>query len=183
LIGKSLVMAAAATAAAGTIVAPSAASAQTAPVSTIYSAALNTCMDTSLISPEPYTNVSYVYGGPCDGAPAQQFTLQAQSAAGTYEFISAASGQCVTDYGDYLSTTHCTGSIPPDRDSDAFTLVPAGTSGQEYQIELTVTINPLGTPSCIQVFPQSSGAPGPVYKLRQCDATNADQIFTLSTTP
>jgi hypothetical protein len=37
--------------------------------------------------------------------------------------------------------------------------------------------------TCIQLSPEVSGFPSPTFEQRLCNASNADQVLTLSTTP
>jgi hypothetical protein len=178
----SLFMAATAVAAAGTIVTPqTAVAASTAPISSIYSAAQNTCLDTSTTDPSHY--FLDTYGHPCNGSTAQAFAFHAISTApaGTYEITSQATGQCVVPYRSALRQTACSAAVPPDSVNDEWTLQPVGTTGNQYRFVLTYTLgNP--TPACIQVNPQPNGYPGPLFNLAYCSSSTA-QILTLSTTP
>jgi hypothetical protein len=183
VIRKSLpATAAAAVAAAGAIVAPqTAVAATTAPVSTIYSAALNTCLDTSTTDPSHY--FLDTYGHPCDGAVSQDFAFHAQSSgpAGTYEITSQATGQCIVKYRQALRQAACTGTVPPDSSSNEWTLQPVGTTGHDYRFVLTSTVGS-AYPACIQVNPAPGGYPGPLFNTTYC-STNSAQVLTLSTTP
>jgi hypothetical protein len=178
----SLFLAATAVAAAGAIVTPqTAVAASTAPISSIYSAAQNTCLDTSTTDPSHY--FLDTYGHPCNGSTAQAFAFHAMSTgpAGTYEVTSQATGQCVVPYRSALRQAACSGAVPPDSVNDEWTLQPVGTTGNQYRFVLTYTLgNP--TPACIQVNPQPNGYPGPLFNLAYCSSSTA-QILTLSTTP
>ncbi|MBS2546411.1 RICIN domain-containing protein [Catenulispora sp. NL8] len=175
MISSSLIVAAAVAAVTGAIAAPQTAAAQTAapqaaPISTIYSAAQNTCLDTSTTDPGHY--FLDTYGHPCNGSTAQNFAFQAVSGMpGAYQIVSQANGLCLAKYRLGVRQEACIGSPTwiPQR---------VGTSGSRYQFIASGTSNT----DCIQVYPQPNGYPGPLFDLAACSSTPA-QILTLSTTP
>jgi hypothetical protein len=157
-----------------------AAVAQAAPVSRIYSAVQNTCLDTSTTDPAAY--FLDTYGHPCDNSASQEFTFKsiAGAPARTYEIVSLATGQCMTKYRGAIRQSSCGGAVPPDPASYEWTLEPVGTSGHQYQIALTVTLNGTAQPTCVQVNPQPPGYPGPLFNFAVCNASNAAQVLTLA---
>ena len=38
-------------------------------------------------------------------------------------------------------------------------------------------------PTCVQLSPEVSGFPSPAFEQRLCNASNANQVLTVSTTP
>lgn len=152
-----------------------------APVSRIYAAAQNTCLDTSTTDPAHY--FLDTYGHTCDGATSQLFgfTAIAGAPAHTYEITSVASGQCMTKYRGAIRQSACAGAVPPDPAAWEWTLEPVGSSGNQYQIALSDTLTGAYQPTCVQVRPKPSGYPGPLFEYAACDATDPAQILTLVT--
>ncbi|MDH6121366.1 hypothetical protein [Kitasatospora sp. GAS204B] len=175
MISKSLLIAATAAAAAGAgaIVVPQAAAAQAAPISTIYSAAQNTCLDTSTTDPAHY--FLDTYGHACNGSTTQNFAFQAVTGTtATYQIVSQANGLCIEKYRLGVRQAACSSYTE-------WTLHPVGTGGNRYQFVAPGTSG-YPTADCIQVYPTPNGYPGPLFDLAGCSSAPG-QILTLSTTP
>ncbi|MDH6108057.1 hypothetical protein P3T36_007465 [Kitasatospora sp. MAP12-15] len=171
MISKSLLIAATAAAVAGAIVVPQTATAQAAPISTIYSAAQNTCLDTSTTDPSHY--FLDTYGHTCNESTTQNFAFQAVSGtSSTYQIVSQANGLCIGKYRLGVRQAACSGYTE-------WTLHPVGTSGNRYQF---VAGTSYPGADCIQVSPTPNGYPGPLFDLAGC-SSNPAQILTLGTTP
>jgi len=158
------------------MVAPqTAAAAAAAPVSSIYSATQNTCLDTSTTDPQHY--FLDTYGHPCDGASSQAYAFQAVAGSpGGYTIVSQATGQCLRMYRQAIRQTPCTSGQP----GPVWTIQPVGTSGNQYQI---IVLNSAGgtTNDCVQVFPAPSGYPGPLFELKAC-SSDPSEILTIDAT-
>ncbi len=164
---------------AGVAVAPASA-ATAAPVSRIYSAAQNTCLDVSTTG----GYFVYVYGNPCTGSAAQAFAFHAVAGApaGTYEITSRSTGQCLAQYRFGVRQQSCAGSVPPDPTNVEWTLQRVGTSGYRYKFVVTSTLGTV-SPRCVEVDPQAGGYPGPTFNLTACATGVAAQVLSLTTAP
>ncbi|MDH6108230.1 hypothetical protein P3T36_004305 [Kitasatospora sp. MAP12-15] len=173
MISKSLLLAATAAAAAGAIAVPQTAAAQTAPISTIYSAAQNTCLDTSTTDPGQY--FLDTYGHPCSGNTTQNFAFQAVAGTpATYQIVSQANGLCIGKLRWGVRQAACSSYTE-------WTLHPVGAGGNQYQFAAPSTYA-YPNADCIQVSPTPNGYPGPLFDLAGCSSDPA-QILTLGTTP
>ena len=136
---------------------------------------LGTCLDPS-VSPDPYDTLA---GAPCSGSAAQSFSFDALPGgpAHTYEIINQVDGLCLDQYRFGVEQESCTtGSSRPSNVS--WTLQLDGTSARKYQIFVTPTVG-TSSPRCLQVNPQASGQPGPLFVLSACSSSRA-QLFTLT---
>lgn len=149
--------------------------AQAAPVSSIYSATQNTCLDTSTTDPQHY--FLDTYGHPCDGASSQAYAFQAVAGSpGRYAILSQATGQCLTKYRQGIRQTPCTGGQP----EPLWTIQPVGTSGNQYQIVIPNTAGGT-TNDCVRVLPAPSGWPGPLFELQACNS-DPSELLTIHAT-
>lgn len=150
----------------------------TAPVSSIRSDALNTCLDVSTTNPGQY--FLDTYGHSCNGSENQAFAFQQVSTgpANSFQITSRANGQCMDKYRTAIRQESCAGPIPPSQ----WTLQRVGTTGYRYQFVVTSTVG-LSPQACVQVIPAPGGYPGPIFKIVSCNAGDATQILTLTTAP
>lgn len=165
--------------AAGLAVAPAAAASSG---TTIASLPVQTCVDVSTANVSGF--YGYVYGASCTGLPAQTFRFHSLTSepAGTYQIVSASSGQCLIQYQSGVKQHACTGSVPPDSTNTAWTLTKVGATGYHYRFAVTTTII-TASPTCLQVYPRPRSHPGPVLLLQACDSTQPNQVLTLTAAP
>ncbi|QMU74727.1 hypothetical protein GXW83_01965 [Streptacidiphilus sp. PB12-B1b] len=167
---RAFVVAASVFAVVGVVTGAQRAAGPSAPIATIYSAAQNSCLNTSTTDPAHY--FLDTYGHPCDGSTAQHFAFQGVSGAtATYQIVSQANGLCLAKYRLGVRQEACSSST-------AWTLQQVDTNADQYQFVAAGTSNA----DCIQVYPTPSGYPGPLFDLAACASIPA-QILTLSTTP
>lgn len=156
------------------------------PGTTIASIPVQTCADVSTASVSGF--YGYVYGAGCTGSPAQTFQFRSLTGepAGTYQIVNASSGQCLIQYQSGVKQHACSGSVPPDSTNTAWTLTQVGTTGYHYRFAVTTTTTTTTTtasPTCLQVYPKPRSHPGPVLLLQACDATQPNQVLTLTAAP
>lgn len=150
-----------------------AALASAAPVSSIYSAAQNACLDVSTTDPAHY--FLDTYGAACNGSTVQGFAFRSVSgaAANTYHIVSKATGRCMVKYRQGIRQGACS--------SDAgWAFQRIGTTGSSYNILLPSTVGS-AYPGCIQVNPKPNGYPGAIFTEVLCNSAPS-QVLTLTNT-
>lgn len=150
------------------------AQAATYPLSSIYSATQNVCLD--LTTTDPAHGFLDTYGAVCNGSKAQTFAFQAVSTGppNTFHISSQSTGQCMIRYREAIRQGAC--SSDP-----GWTFQRVGTTGHQYTLSPPSTVG-TSYPRCVEVDPKPNGYPGPTFTAVLCTSA-ASQVLTLTTAP
>ena len=159
------------------VAAPASAAAASSFTSTIYSAAIKSCVDVPGGTTDINTNL---VGKTCSGAAEQRFTFTPVTGhAGTYTLINAASKECAHNYRLSVRQQSC--SLPASDPSwDDWVLVPVNASAHQYQLEPADYAGDGSSARVVGAHPAPSGYPSPVLTLDLINITDPAQTFVIA---